>query len=93
MATTPEQVTVRVDFEAQLSVIRPGDTALVRVARDVPAVQLERLADVLRERLPGVEVLLLAGADGIDVYRPGEAGGPDGWERTGAEGPGEAPAP
>ncbi|WND33964.1 hypothetical protein RI578_06505 [Streptomyces sp. BB1-1-1] len=93
MARTPEQVTVRVDFEAQLSVIRPGDTVLVRVARDTPPVQLERLADRLRERLPSVEVLLLAGVDGIDVYRPGEAGGPDGWDGAYSEGSGEAPAP
>ncbi|MEU3899749.1 hypothetical protein [Streptomyces sp. NPDC045251] len=94
MAKTPEQVTVQVDFEAQLSVVRPGDTALVRMARDVPPPQLERIAERLRERLPGVDVVLLAGVDGIDVYRPDEAGGgPGGGERTSSEGPGEAAAP
>jgi hypothetical protein len=65
-------------FAAELRVIRPGDTVLVRVARDTPQVGLGMIADRLRERLPGVEVLLLAGVDGVDVYRPGEpgAGGP-----------------
>ncbi|MGP4088539.1 hypothetical protein [Streptomyces sp. KR55] len=56
-----------------VTVIRPGDTALVRMPRDTPQVQLETIADRLRERLPGVDVLLLAGVDGIDVYRPGDA--------------------
>ncbi|MGW6910263.1 hypothetical protein [Streptomyces sp. NPDC054940] len=63
---------LKVDVDVQLTVIRPGDTALVRLSKDTPRVQLERLADLLRERLPGVDVLLLAGVDGIDVYRPGE---------------------
>lgn len=57
-----------------VTVIRPGDTALVRLPRDTPAVQLETVAERLRERLPGVEVLLLAGVDGIDVYRPNSHG-------------------
>lgn len=72
-----QQVNVQV-AAAELSVIRPGDTVLVRVAGDTPAVRLEAIADRLRERLPDVEVLLVAGVDGIDVYRPGEpgAGGP-----------------
>lgn len=68
MAETPTTVTV--DIAADLTVIRPGDTVLVRMQRDIPRVQLETVADRLRERLPGVEVLLLTGVDGIDVYRP-----------------------
>jgi hypothetical protein len=87
-----EPVEARV-VEAELSVIRPGDTVLVRLPREIRAEQAERLAEQLRERLPDVEVLLMAGADGIDVYRSGEAGGPDGGERTSPEGPGEAAAP
>ncbi|MGW6295640.1 hypothetical protein [Streptomyces sp. NPDC055058] len=83
---------LRVTYEVELTVIRPGDTALVRVARDMTPEQVVRLRDALREQLPGVTVVLLAGVDGIDVYRPDEAGGPDGGERTGAEGPGEASA-
>jgi len=62
--------TVTVDIAADLTVIRPGDTVLVRMPRDAHRVQLETVSDRLRERLPGVEVLLLAGVDGIDVYRP-----------------------
>ncbi|MEU0426447.1 hypothetical protein ABZ235_23110 [Streptomyces canus] len=68
MADTPTTMTV--DIAAGLTVIRPGDTILVRMPRDTPCVQLETVADRLRERLPGVEVLLLAGVDGVDVYRP-----------------------
>lgn len=87
-----EQVDVRI-IEAELSVIRPGDKVLVRMPRDIRPEQAMRVAERLRERMPDVEVLVLAGVDGIDVYRPGEAGGPDGGERTGAEGPREAAAP
>lgn len=68
MADTPPTVTV--DIAADLTVIRPGDTVLVRMPRDTHRVQLETVADRLRERLPGVDVLLLAGVDGVDVYRP-----------------------
>ena len=68
MADTPDTVTV--DIAAGLTVIRPGDTILVRMPRDTHRVQLEKVVDRLRERLPGVEVLLMAGVDGIDVYRP-----------------------
>jgi hypothetical protein len=57
-----------------VTIIRPGDTALIRLSRAVPHVQAEVIADQLRERLPGVEVLLLAGVDGIDVYRPDSHG-------------------
>lgn len=70
MAKQPD---LNLRMTVDVTVIRPGDTALVRMPRDTPAVQLETIADRLRERLPGVEVLLLAGVDGIDVYRPGDA--------------------
>ncbi|MFF3848035.1 hypothetical protein [Streptomyces sp. NPDC002328] len=63
-------LTMRMTVET--TVIRPGDTVLVRMPSGTPAVQMERIVDRLRERLPGVEVLLLAGVDGVDVYRPGE---------------------
>lgn len=66
-----EQTEVRL-VEAELSVIRPGDKVLVRMPRDIRPEQAKRVADRLRERLPDVEVLVLAGVDGIDVYRPGE---------------------
>jgi hypothetical protein len=68
-----KQAELNVRVHVDVTVIRPGDTALVRMPRDTPRVQLEAVAERLRERLPGVEVLLLAGVDGIDVYRPSEA--------------------
>lgn len=64
------ETTVTVDIAADLTVIRPGDTILVRMPPDTHHVQLKTVADRLRERLPDVEVLLLAGVDGIEVYRP-----------------------
>jgi hypothetical protein len=84
-----EQVDVRV-VEAELSVIRPGDAVLVRMASGVEVEQARAVAERLGERLPEVEVLVLAGVDGIDVYR--EAGGGNGGTRPGPEGPGEAAA-
>ncbi|MFE5258249.1 hypothetical protein [Streptomyces coelicoflavus] len=69
MADTP--TTLALDLSADLAVIRPGDTVLVRVPSDIPAEQIRRIVDQLKERLPDVaDVLVLAGADGIAVYRP-----------------------
>jgi hypothetical protein len=70
MADSPAHIDVR--LSADLTVIRPGDTILVRMHRDAPSQQLLAVAERLRDRLPDVEVLVLAGADGIDIYRPGE---------------------
>lgn len=67
---------LNVRVHVEVTVIRPGDTALVRMPRGTPQVQLETIADRLRERLPGVEVLLLSGVDGIDVYRPDDPAEP-----------------
>ncbi|MBL3669061.1 hypothetical protein JL475_24320 [Streptomyces sp. M2CJ-2] len=54
------------------AVIRPGDTVLIRLRHDAPRAQQLAVADRLRSRIPDVEVLVLAGIDGIDVYRPEE---------------------
>lgn len=70
MADMPKHVDVR--LSADLTVIRPGDTILVRMHHDVQPDQLLVIAKRLRDRLPDVEVLVIAGADGIDIYRPGE---------------------
>lgn len=65
MADTPTTITV------DLTVIRPGDTVLVRVPPAVPAARARDIAEQLRQRLAGVaDVLVIAGADGTDVYRP-----------------------
>lgn len=52
-----------------IQVIRPGDTVLVRIA-DMNVDAAARVTGVLKERLPGIEVVVLGGVDGIDVYRP-----------------------
>jgi hypothetical protein len=64
--------TATVALAADLTVIRPGDTILVRMHRDTPREQLLFVAETLRDRLPGVEVLMLPGAEGVEVYRPQE---------------------
>jgi hypothetical protein len=39
---------------------------------DAPREQFLAVAERLRDRLPDVEVLVVAGVDGIDIYRPEE---------------------
>lgn len=53
----------------QTAVVRPGDTLIVRVRPNIPPEQLQRCADLLKERLPDVEVCLI-GAEELAVYRP-----------------------
>ena len=62
--------TAVIALAADLTVIRPGDTILVRMHRDTSRDQLLFVAERLRDRLPGVEVLMLPGAEGVEVYRP-----------------------
>lgn len=68
-----QAVDLKVTCEVELTVIRPGDTALVRVQRGTTSEQAQEMTALLKEQLPGVEVLLLAGVDGIEVYRPDES--------------------
>jgi lysophospholipase L1-like esterase len=61
---------IDVRLTADLTVLRPGDTALVRVPRALDREQAHRLREKLTEHLPDVTVLLVGGINGIDVYRP-----------------------
>ncbi|MFE7753009.1 hypothetical protein [Streptomyces sp. NPDC057428] len=65
---TPEQEATIADC----TIIRPGDTILVRVSADTPPAQAQAAAERLRERLPDIADVLVLGADGISVYRPAE---------------------
>lgn len=60
---------------AEAVVIRPGDTLLLRLALNVTESQLERcrerLVPSLKAKLPGVEVIVIGGAEQIAAYRPG----------------------
>lgn len=67
---TPAQAGTMATLPGTSATIRPGDTVLIRMRHDAPREQVLAVADGLRKRLPDVEVLVLAGADGIDVYRP-----------------------
>ncbi|MGW6743771.1 hypothetical protein ACWGDX_24135 [Streptomyces sp. NPDC055025] len=71
MSDTDQGIDVR--LAANLTVIRPGDTVLVRMPATAPVIQAKAVADRLRERLPDVDVLVIAGTDGIDIYRPTES--------------------
>jgi len=62
------------------AVVRPGDTLVLRVSPDVSADLLHRMSEealpALKERLPGVEVLIVGGVEQMVVHRPGEGDGP-----------------
>lgn len=59
---------------AEALVVRPGDTLIVRLAKDATPDQLVRFrettAAAFKEKLPGVEVLFFGGVDQVAVYRP-----------------------
>lgn len=59
------------------AVVRPGDTLVLCLGKDVTPEQFARFCDgagpALKERIPGVEVLLVGGVEQMLVYRPGEA--------------------
>ncbi|MFZ4143376.1 hypothetical protein ACOZDZ_21990 [Streptomyces griseoincarnatus] len=57
----------------QTSVVRPGDKLLVRLRSEVPLIQQQTVAERLRDRLPDVDVLVIA-SEGIHVYRPDTPG-------------------
>lgn len=65
---------------SEAAVVRPGDTLILRLGTDVSAEQFARFRDgalpPLKERLPGVEVLIVGGVEQMVVYRPGEGDGP-----------------
>lgn len=56
------------------AVVRPGDTLIIGVGRDISREHFEEFYDQIRnmvdERLPGVKFVVLA-VDQFAVYRPG----------------------
>lgn len=64
-------------YVAEAAVVRPGDTLVLRLGKDVTPVQLARFHDgalpALKERIPGVEVIIVGGVWQLIVHRPGEA--------------------
>ena len=69
MSDTPAAET-EVRVTAELAVIRPGDTVLVRASGPLDQAQTKALKEQLHERLPGVTCSILTSVDGIHVYRP-----------------------
>ncbi|RBQ21604.1 hypothetical protein DP939_02525 [Spongiactinospora rosea] len=57
-------------------VVRSGDTLILHLPADMTAADMQRIAenvkDGLCQKLPDVEILMVAGIERIAVYRPGE---------------------
>ncbi|MFF3891383.1 hypothetical protein [Streptomyces sp. NPDC001914] len=69
----PDTTGIDVRLAADLTVIRPGDTVLVRLSTPrVTQQQAHAVKERLEEALPDVTVRLVTGVDGIDVYRPSD---------------------
>lgn len=72
--TEPDPTAIDLRLAAELTVIRPGDTVLVRLATShVTQQQAHAIKQRLEQALEGVTVRLVTGVDDIHVYRPGEA--------------------
>jgi hypothetical protein len=54
---------------AESVIVRPGDTVIFRVNRHVTPKDIDEFKAQLEERLPGVNVIVVA-ADGLAIYRP-----------------------
>lgn len=69
---SPAPAAVDIRLAAELTVIRPGDTVVVRLAApSVTQQQAHAIKQRLEDALEGVTVRLVTGVDDIHVYRPG----------------------
>lgn len=60
-----------IQFEVTLAAAaRPGDTLILISASAVSKAQYEKMAAGIKERLPGLDVILLDGIGQAVVYRP-----------------------
>lgn len=55
---------------AEALVLRPGDKLVLRTHPDVTRQAVEDLASAVKEKLPDIEVCVIAGVDQMLVYRP-----------------------
>jgi hypothetical protein len=67
MARQEVELTIKPVLDAVT--VRPGDRLIVRVRPDITREQADELAGQLQERLPGLDVIILA-AEQIVVYWP-----------------------
>lgn len=67
MAEIPKSVTVRIN--AEVNVIRPGDTIIIGTGDDVSMHAAEDMGNAIKKGLPGVSVIIVP-ACVIAVYRP-----------------------
>jgi hypothetical protein len=70
----PETEVTREQLLASVHALEPGDVLIVRVPADTPGDHVRKLADSLRSKLMpsslGVQVLVMAGAESVEVLRP-----------------------
>jgi hypothetical protein len=71
MAETTLNVETKFQLET-LALVRPGDTLVVAVNRRLTMEDANAYTDALRERLPGVEIVVVDACQ-LAVYRPGDA--------------------
>jgi hypothetical protein len=60
---------IEVDVHASVGVVRPGDTLVLATRRQLSQADADGYKHRLQDRLPGVEVVIVA-ADALVVYRP-----------------------
>jgi hypothetical protein len=65
-----EELGVRLVDEVTTDVMRPGDTLVVAMKRQITDLDFHHLMDYVRECIPGVKVLVLSETGGIRVFRP-----------------------
>lgn len=55
-------------------VMRPGDTLIVGIAPGFSIAQVQKMKVKFREMIPGCEIVYVAGATGMTIYRPNASG-------------------
>lgn len=56
-------------MHANVGIVRPGDKLIVAMCRELDMAEAEQIRRQLAENLPGVEAVILSGADSLVVYR------------------------
>lgn len=60
---------IEIDVDANVGIVRPGDKLVVATCRQLDLAEAEQMQRQLAENLPGVEAIILSGADSLVVYR------------------------
>ncbi|WP_345562726.1 hypothetical protein [Nonomuraea rosea] len=63
---------MRVAYELGATVVRPGQTLVLCTPHQMSTAEADQMKARLREKLPGVELVLLTGVTQALVYEPDE---------------------